>query len=265
MGNEEKVRPGVRGTEWPTTPLLLEKTPKKHNILIGEDAMQVRFAEQFLSAHYNAKITCELMEILPDDAILGHEEPCLYRVDRPSQIELSPSVRARVGIWSLDLIEKGSAGVNAIVREACRIMKLSKPPRQALDYVAAEVAKNLYDIKAGIWHAAWLLSGPIPERKTWPNPWENYITWLPVGEDPQYRLNTLYWTLVEYVFAAENDDKGFRKTGRSFRPREFKYLSSLVLPKVRVFDSLAVLSAWRAHRSDPYVVALKLTKIWERR
>lgn len=262
--SEEKLRPGIKATEYPTTPLMLEKSPKKHNILVGDDDMQVRFAEQFLSAHHGIKVTCEVVPILNDDHVLGQEEPKLYRIERSSQIEVSPSSRTRIGIWSLDMIEKGSAGANAIVREAARLMELGKPPRQTIDYVATEITKNLNDIKAAIWHAAYLLTGTVPEKKNWPYPWENYLTWMPVGEDPQYRLNTLYWTLVEYVFAAENDEKGFRKTGRTFRPREFKALASLILPKDRVFSSIAVLSAWREHKGDPYICALKIAKIWER-
>jgi hypothetical protein len=242
----------------------LEKAPKKHNVLVGDDAMQVRFAEQYLCAHHHVKIPCQSVDALNDGHVLGREEPCLYRVDRISQIDLSPNVRPQIGIWSLDLVEKGSAGANAIVREACRLMDVPKPPRQALDWVAAEAVKNLNDIKAAIWHAAWLLHGPIPERKAWPKPWDNYLTWLPQNEDPGYRLNTLYWELVEYVFAAEGDEAGFRKTGRSFFPRQFKHLSSLVLPKVRVFDSVSVLSAWREQHTDPYVCALRIAKIWER-
>lgn len=254
----------MKATEYPTTPLLLEKTPKKHNVLVGEDAMQVRFAEQLLTAHFHQKITCELVAVLNDDHVLGQEEPRLYRVDRVGQVELSPNVRPRIGIWSLDLIEKGSAGANAIVRHAARLMGVDKPTRQTIDYVAAEIVRNLNDIRAAVWHAAFILTAPVPERRTWPKPWENYIGWLPRGEDPRYRLNTLYWDLVEYVFAAENDEQGFRRTGRTFRPREFKYLGSLVLPKARVFDSIVVLSAWREHHTDPYVTALKLAKIWER-
>jgi hypothetical protein len=260
----DKVRPGVRATEYPTTPLLLEKPPKKHNVLIGSDTMQVRFAEQFLSTHYHVPITCELVDIINDSHVLGHEEPCLYRVDRLSHIDISPNTQGRIGLWSLDIIEKGSAGANAIVREACRLMKMPKPSRQTMDYVASEIVKDLNDIKAAIWQAAWLLTGPTPERKPWPKPWENYLMWLPQGEDPGYRLNTLYWELVEYVFAAEGDEQGFRKTGRTFRPREFKYLSSLILPKARVFDSIAVLSAWRERKSDPYICALQIAKIWQK-
>ena len=66
------------------------------------------------------------------------------------------------------------------------------------------------------------------------------------------------------MFAAEGDEGGFRKTGRPFRPKEFRYLSSLVLPKQRVYDTLAALSAWRSKGGDPYSCALRVAKIWER-
>ncbi len=262
---EKTKKPTVRGaTEFPTTPLLLEKTPKKHNVLIGDDPMQVRFTEQFLSGYYQQKVVCQLVDTLTDDHVLGQDSPQLYRVDRINQIDLSPNIRIKTGVFSLDIIEKGSAGANAIVREASRLMGITKPPRATVDYVAAEITKDLYDIKSAIWYAAWLLTGTTPEKIVWPQPWENYITWMPKDVDPAYRLNTLYWKLVEYVFAAENDERGFKKTGRPFNPREFKALSSKVLPKDRVSSSLRTLSSWRERRGDPYVCALKITKIWEK-
>ena len=73
------------------------------------------------------------MESLNDDHVLGQEAPQLWRVARSGQVDLSPNVRARVGIWSLDIIEKGSAGANAMVREACRLMGMSRPPRPTVD------------------------------------------------------------------------------------------------------------------------------------
>jgi hypothetical protein len=245
--------------------MMLEKAPKKHNVLVGKDDMQVQFAEEFLSSFHDVKVACQFMESLNDDHVLGQEAPQLWRVARSGQIDLSPNVRARVGVWSLDIIEKGSAGANAMVREACRLMGVGRPPRPTVDYIASKITEDLtYDIKAAIWNAAYLLTGPVPEYKRWPRPWENYITWLPSDVDPSFRLHTLYWELIEYVFAAEGDEKGFRKTGRTFRPREFKSLSSLVLSKTSVFDSIVVLSAWKARGGDPYVCALKLAKIWKR-
>jgi hypothetical protein len=261
----EKLQPGVRGTDYPTTPLLLEKKAiRKHNVLVGDDPVQVRFAEQFLSAHYHAAIACEFVEALNDHRLLGQEAPQLFRVDRSSLIDISPSVREKTGIWSLDMIEDGSAGANAIVRFAASCMGLPKPSREAVAYAAKEITGRLNDINAAVWHAAWLLLAPVPEKRIWPNPWESSVGWLPRGEDPRLRLNTLYWTLVEYVFASQNDEKGFRKTGRAFRPRSFKFLSALVLPKDRVYTTVEALSAWREHRGDPYACALRVAKIWDR-
>jgi hypothetical protein len=260
----EKLQPGIKETDFPTTPLLLEKTVRRNNILIGNDPVQIRFAEQFLSHHYHTKVTCQLLEICNDHHVLGKDEPLLYRVERSSLIDLSPHVRSKTGLWSLDLIENGSAGANAIVRHAASLAEIGKPSKEAMAFITKEITNDLFDINAAIWNAAYLLTGPIPPKVNWPRPWENYITWLPKGEDVPYRLNTLYWELVEYVFAAENDEKGWRKMGRAFRPKSFKFLSGLVLSKDRVSKSIQALSAWREHRTDPYVCALNIAKIWER-
>ena len=251
--------------EYPTTPLMLEKPIKRHNILVGDDALQIKFAEQILSAKYQTKIECKSQEIVNDSHILGHEDPQLYRVDRLSQIDMSPHTKPKVGIWAMDFIEKGSAGANAIVREASRLIGGTKPDRKTVEYISSEITKHLYDIKSAIWYATWLLTGETPEKRKWLGPWESHISWLPRGEDVSYRLNTLYWELVEYVFAAENDEKGFKKTGRTFRPKEFKYLASLTLPKDRVIKSLTTLSSWREYRTDPYICALKISSIWQRK
>jgi hypothetical protein len=254
---------GISPTEYPTTPLLLEKTIKKHNILIGDDPVQQRFAEQFLTKYHHSNVVCQVLEVCNDDHLLGKEEPLLYRVNRSSQLDnLSPHVRSRTGLWSLDLIESGSAGANAIVRFAATLAKIPRPSREVIAYVAKEITNNLNDIPAAIWYSLWLILGPVVEKRRWPRPWDNYLTWLPRGEDPGYRLNSLYWELVQYVFATDNDEKGFRKTGHTFRPREFKHLTSLTLPKARVFLTLEILSAWREHRTDPYVCALRVSRAW---
>lgn len=199
-----------------------------------------------------------------DVHLLGSDTPQLIRVTRASQIDLSPTVTNKTGLWSLDMIQNGSAGANAIVRHAATLVKLPKPSKEQLAFISKEITNDLSDINAAIWTAAWLLLGPVPEKRNWPKPWENYLGWLPEGEDVRYRLNTLYWDLVEYVFAAADDEKGFRKTGRTFRPRNFKYLNTLVLPKKQVASSIEILSAWRERRTDSYTCALQISSIWER-
>jgi hypothetical protein len=253
-------------TEYPSVVLLLEKkSPPKNNVLVGDDPAQIRFAEQFLSATHMRRIECQAVKSVSDIDLQGQEEPLLYQVDYSSLLDLSPRTARKTGIWSLDLIKPGSAGMNAIVRFAAELLGMEKPDKATVQRVADEVADGMYDIRAGIWDAAWMLSGPLPEKAKWMRPWENWLLWLPKGVDPRYRLNALYWEMVEWVFAQTGDDRGFKraKGASKFNPRTFQKLSALQLPKDKVFNSLLELSAWRERHYDPYVCALKITKIWQ--
>ena len=267
---------GVVGTEYPTTPLLLERSARKNNILIGNDPVQIRFAEQFLTGAHGLPLPGIKHEPVPavnDEMLLGKDEPKLYLVDRSSLIDLSPKERAKTGIYSLDLIEKGSAGINAIVRHAAKLLGKEKPSKDVMLNVGYELVKEsdpsrrylLTDIRAAVWQAAWLLSGPLEGRPKWLAPWENWMMWMPRGGDPRYRLNALYRELVMWVFASTGDDRGFRKTGGSWDSKRFQKLSQIQLPKDKVYDTLVELSAWRKPNSgiDPFVCAIKVSKIWE--
>jgi len=254
----------IDGIEYPTTPLLLERVPKKHNILIGNDTMQIRFAEQFLSIAHEHKVEHEKVESVNDSMVLGHDIPKLYLVDRSSFIDLSPNVKAKVGIWSLDLIEKGSAGLNAIVRFGAKLNGTDKPEKGVVQRVADEMAREgVYDIRAAVWHAAWLLTAPPSKYIKWTRPWENWLQWMPKGEDARKRLHSLYWELVMWVFAMSGDERGYRKTKGRWDAKMFQRLSLLQLPKDKVYNTLLVLSAWRERSYDPYICILKIAKIWE--
>ena len=280
-----KLRTGVRISGHPSTPLLLEKeTPKLHNILVGDDPAQTRFAEQYLSHAFYCKDGCEEqnhhllkcaeVELVEDEMVLGKKEPLLFCVDRDRQIELSSKVESTVGIWALAPISRGSDGANAIIRFATTLLEKDKLRHDAVKSYAdamvkmttdLSVRKEVEDVLAAVWAAVWLLTGPEPEPfKFWPKPWENYLTWLPRGTDTNYRLNALYRELVTYAFAQDGDETAARKIGR-FKPKEFNALKSLRLPKQCVIDSIIELSKWKLHRGDPFVCALKLTKIWESR
>jgi hypothetical protein len=259
-------------TEYPTVPLLLERTPKKHNVLIGNDPAQIRFAEQFLSMHHGVPVRHEQVPEVSDIMLQGMDEPKLYLVDVPQQVDLSPAVRAKTGVWSLDPIEKGGAGINAIVRHAVKLLGMEKPPKNVMAQVGYELVKDsdthgrrylMGDIRAAVWHAAWLLTGPVQGRPQWIAPWENWVMWMPRGGDPYYRLNALYRELVMWTFASTGDERGFRKTGGGWDSKRWAKLAALQLPKDKVYDTLAVLSAWRAHGYDPYVCAIRISKIWE--
>jgi hypothetical protein len=250
-------------TQYHTTPFLLEKTPKKHNILIGNDAAQIRFAERFLSMAHNTKVKCEEVSLVDDDMLLGKDEPQLYVVERESFIDLSAQMKSKVGIWSLDLLEKGCGGLNVIVRTAAQLLGMEKPDKKLVQSVADEIARDVYDINAAIWHAAWVLSGPLPEKVNWMRPWENWLLWLPKGTDPYFRLHSLYWELVMWTFAQTGDERGYRRSKGRWDQRKFQKLSQLQLPKDKVFNTLVELSIWRERSYDPYVCALKIAKIWE--
>jgi hypothetical protein len=275
---------GVRVSGPPSTPLLLEKpTPKLHNVLVGDDPAQIRFAEYYLSHAYFCKDECDgqnhfklkhtEVEVVQDDMVLGKDEPALFKVDRVRQIELSEKVKSHVGIWALAPITKGSDGANAIVRFAASLLEMEKPKHATVEVFGdamvkmmadLSIHKEVDDVLAAIWAAVWLLTGPEPEPfKPWPRPWDNYLTWLSRGVDPNYRLNALYRELVVFVFAREGDEAAARKIGK-FKPKEFQKLKSLRLPTVCVIDSIVELSKWRLHKSDPFICALKVAKIWEK-
>ncbi len=283
MPTQGKLRTGVRVTGDPSIPLILEKSaPKQHNTLIGDDPAQIRFAEHYLShAHFctdacdeenHYRIKCVEVESIQDETVLGKDEPLLLRVGRARQIDLSSKVKANIGIWALAPITRGSDGANAIVRFAASLLDLERPNRDLVEKFGEAMVKQMTDLSfhkevedvfAAIWSAAWLLTGPEPPPfKPWPRPWHNHLTWFPRGTNPNYRLNALYKELVVYVFAREGDEAAARKIGR-FKPKEFNILKNLRLHLQRVFDSIIVLSKWRMHKSNPYICALKLAKIWE--
>lgn len=279
-----KLRTGVRANGPPSTPLLLEKlTPKLHNILVGDDPTQIRFAEHYLShAHFckdgceernHSKLKCIEVELVTDEMVMGKSEPILLRVERQRTIELSTKVESGVGVWALAPIVKGSDGANAIVRSAAELLGMDRPAKAAVEKFGEamvkmmsemSIHKEVEDILAAVWAAAWLLTGPEPlPFKYWTRPWDHHLTWLPRGTDPNYRLNALYKELVVWAFAREGDEYAARKIGK-FKPKEFNKLKNLRLPIGCVIDSIIELSRWRLHKSDPYICALKVAKVWEK-
>src|SRR5271170_1342009 len=149
---------------------MLERTPRKNNVLIGNDPTHIRFAEQFLSVTFETAIRHEAVPVVSDIILQGNDEPKLYLVDVPHQIEISPNVKAKTGIWSLDMLERGGAGINAIIRHAVKLLEISKPDKHVMAQVGYELIKEsdpsskkylLTDIRAAVWQAAWILSGSV--------------------------------------------------------------------------------------------------------
>lgn len=119
MGYESN-KPGLANTsEYLPTPFLLgHKHLAKNNILIGSDPAQIRFFEDF-AGHETT-----LVERITDESLLG-KSGLLLRVHAAHQMDLSPDVKEKTGIWSADAITAGSAGANALVRQAA-----NRPPPQ---------------------------------------------------------------------------------------------------------------------------------------
>ncbi len=150
------------------------------------------------------------------------------------------------------------------MRQGARLLGAEKPDKAVVQQIADRIVEDVYDIRAAIWEAAWLFAAPPKREGRWLRPWENWLMWMPKGGDPYFRLNSLYWELVEWTFAHSKDERGYRRIPKAkWDARRFQKLSALQLPKDRVFGTLVELSVWRGKEYDPYVCVLKIAKIWE--
>ena len=251
-------RPGVVISDFPpVTQLLSRKSAKSYNILVGNDAAQVRFAEMVLG------LPCQQVETI-DDATLLTGQPCLLNITIPKVADLSASVREKASFWSIGPMGRGSAGAMAIVRYALTLLNLERPERDIIQRTADVLATDgIEDIRIAIWKAVWLLLGPAPEPyKRWPEPWEHRTEWLPPNLDPGYRLNTLYRDLTAYAFVLSQEDDAIKKAGLSVSPSKLKYLKTLKLDPERVYNTITEISLWRSRRTDPVVCAFRVAVLW---
>ena len=252
-----KLRPGVRATLYPTTPLMLQqKTAMRLNVLVGDDAAQVRLAESILG------VKAAHLDMLRDEDILGKEGSHLFLIDAPRNMDLSPGVKQQVGIWSLETIEKGSAGATALVKFAATLLD-TPLDKKVLQLIADDlVSHDLGDMRAAIWQAAWMIIGPPPaDDIRWADPWVKPSDLLPKGVDPAFRLNALYRSLVTFVYAKENDQEAARKFGASIA--KFKVMQAQNINLSKAYRSIQELSKWRMQKYNPLVCALRIRYIWE--
>lgn len=255
MVNREKIRQGVAvSSEFPPTPFLFSrKSLAKNNILVGDDKAQIRFFKQV------SGLEVETVGKVTDDMLLG-SEGLLFHVHAEHQIDLSPDVKKRTGIWSADEITKGSAGANAIVKHAASLLGLSKLPRETVEIVSEQITKHgVADIRGALWEAVWILSTEVKAPTRWNDPWKDPRNWMD-KDDPVHRLHSLYKSLVGWSYLITNDTKGARAFGIS--PSHQQFLKNLKLDRRRVYESIKVLSGWKKSLSDPYVCALRITTIW---
>jgi len=263
----EQTNHGVRGSVFAQTPFILNrKTVSLHNILVGDDPCQIRFMELFTGQRVKK------MNVVTDEDILGHEESLLLKVDSPNAILLSANVKINVGIWSLDWLSKGTAGVSQIIKYAQSLLDV-KLPKGAIER-ANEMLVDLFptetghglpcvrDVRAGISGAFWILSGEIPLVKPpfWKQPWESSKEWLPRGVNPALRLNKLYRDIVGWTYMRDRDQKAGRQFGLT--PSRLQYLEKQKPDVARMDATFTLLSAFRHGAIDPYVTALRISRIW---
>jgi hypothetical protein len=250
-------REGTISSDFPPVPhILLKKTLHKNNIVVGTDVPQVRFLEQRL------KVTAKPVQRVTDDMLAGYSG-LLYHVTLPHQVDLSPELRQRTGIWAADLITKGSSAINTLVKfAASRITHEHVLNRETIDRVANELLKTQFlDIRALICKAVSILLGSLPPKAVaWKEPWESPTEWLTLDMDPRLRLNVLYKNFVGYSFYTLFGPEAATEFGVS--PAQQQYFKTLRLDPNRVHDSITVLGRWKEHNTEPYICACLIAAIW---
>src|SRR5271157_5721935 len=94
MGESGTIfRKGTGGVQFHPVPFLLLKTPPRNNVLIGDDAIQIRFMEQLTG------LQCETRERVCDDDLFG-KDGILIRLLTGNTLELSAQLRAKTGVWA---------------------------------------------------------------------------------------------------------------------------------------------------------------------
>jgi hypothetical protein len=242
--------------KYPPTPFAFFRTTfHNNNILIGNDPAQIRFLSQVLRHEVTH------VDQVTDEMLLGNEG-LLLQVSAEHRIDISSDVKRNTGIWNADPILKGSAGANAIVRCAARLIGMpDKPSREVLDFVATEITRaGVLDIRGAVSRAAWLLTGDILPKVKQIEPWEHPIRWMRPEHDPEYRLHALYNILVAWALLATGEAGGAGHLDVSLVRED--YLKTLKLDKQRVYQSIKQLSIWKLKGGNPYCCALHIASIW---
>jgi len=259
MGESGTIfRKGTGGVQFHPVPFLLLKTPPRNNVLIGDDAIQIRFMEQLTG------LQCETRERVCDDDLFG-KDGILIRLLTGNTLELSAQLRAKTGVWALIPITSGSVSANAVVRAAAEILKL-KLKKEELDAMSRHVGKlfernEVSDLRVGLWETVHALTGDLAPTR-WREPWETSFAheWMPPGVDLDLRFGSLAKTLRAYVLMHTGAEAEVKKMRVS--PSKMLKLKELVINPQRLFETITTLSRWKQFNTDPRIVALALTKVW---
>lgn len=257
-----KFRPGKKVSEFNPVPAMFAvKNLKHYHILVGEDFPQQRLAEQIVG------VPCRFVDTLTDADLQVDAETKLFRVLSARTVILSPQVNDNTSFWSLEPIEKGSAGANAIVRYAASVLDMEKPDKDLVERLADLLATSgtIEDIRVALWTAVWYLTGPPPpETKRWAQPWEDKYLWFNIpGVSPDYRLNSLYLDMTAYTLVIGDEEYTLKKAGLRISPSKVKFFKKLKLDYSKVHDTISLLDIWRTQRTDPYICAFRISNLWK--
>lgn len=241
----------------PAVCIVQKKTLPSNNIVIGDDAAQIRFLEQQLG------VPAEEVDRVTDDMLLG-KEGVLYRVFASHRIDLSPEMRNKTGFWAAEPIVKGSAAIHALVKFAATLLPYpeKKLTRETVNLVGDLLTTaKVYDVRGTLWEAVWILAGELPVKKPYPDPWEAPVKWLDASMNVTQRLHTLCKRLSGYAAYITKGTEAARALG--VKPGELQRFKDLHLDPTKVYRTLVLLSRWKQGRMLPYVCAMQIAAVWQ--
>jgi hypothetical protein len=253
-GNPLKNWAGKKPRFVPVPFVLTRKMFTPNHIVVGSDAMQIRFLAQTLNT------APECVNCANDDLLVGRENVLLH-VYAAHQIDLSAEVRSYTTIWAADPIVKGSAAMNAIIKFAATLVPERKFTKDNFELVASQLArKGFNDLRAFIWGAVWLLTGDLIPPKRWLDPWEDPIKWVEPNMDLKKRLYVLYLKLVAYTrihcFGPEAGAESH------LTPSQAQRLWDLTLDLNKVYKTVVLLSQWKQGRWKDQICAIQIALVW---
>lgn len=258
--SESKTRTVGAAQEFtPAVFLLQKKASHPNNIVIGEDAAQLRLLSDELD------VEIERVDRVTDDMLVG-QTGNLFHVFAGHRIDLSPEMRGKTGFWSAEPIVKGSAAINVIVKYAAAILPFQgKLTREQMDIVGDGVLygmKKIISVNAAIAEAMWLLTGEIKRPDRWPEPWEQPTRWVnPETMIIGKRLNVLYNRLVGYATWLGKGPDAAKALG--IKPSEIQRYKDLALDPTKVHDTIKTLSQWKGGRWEDMICAGIICSIWQ--
>jgi hypothetical protein len=252
-------------------PLILDrKAPGHVQIVVGDLRCQIDFVAAVIGGGGPVhEIQVARLEDAPVLEALQGKVPTLFVLAKPVGLSLAQDTRAKVGVWSAELLKPRGAGIKVLVRQGMALVGVKELADERILVIGDTILNTLGGDalpQALIWEAAWHLTDPgagaAPADRV--HPWEDAVDWAKGDVPLGLRLHWLYQDLCGYVFGLDNDWKCATALGLS--PSKFAWLKTLRLNLDQVEAALLVLSRWRGRTwndSDQALrVALQINRIF---